>query len=371
MSNCPLVENQGSGYVIMGYAEGMRKKGHHVDLYGPEDFIPFPGIKAGYRLRLILGYTIRGLRSLLVKKYDVVELWGSEGCFTVGLARLLNLANDTIFIARSNGIEPHCWECTQKYEPRQQLSFLTHFFYKVQNLDWVFRLCDGITLVSRFDKVYADRHGYRPHGGILVLDNPLKDDWLGMDYVPRKTVFIGFVGKWIERKGCSVMAKMIPALMREMPDAVVWLAGVEQGDDILAEYQKHYGDRLMIYPYLSREELKELYLKTSILISPSTYESFGMVVAEAMACGVAVVATRTGYAWELVNGVDCFHMQFGDPAGGAEKVRLLWAEKTLLRNVQENGQMRVQALQWPANLERLYAYYEKLFQETAVRSCIF
>ena len=363
MSNCPLVENQGSGYVIMGYAEGMRKKGHQVDLYGPDDFIPFPGIKAGYRLRLILGYTIRGLCSLLVEKYDVVELWGSEGCFTVGLARILNLANDSVFIAKSNGIEPHCWECTRKYEPRQHLGFITRFFYEVQNLDWVFRLCDGIILVSRFDKVYADRHGYRPHGGILVLANPLKDDWLGLEYVPRKSVSIGFVGKWIERKGCSVMAEMIPALMREIPEAVIWLAGVEQGDNILPEYQKIYGDRLMVYPCISREELKELYLKTSILISPSYYESFGMAVVEAMACGVAVVATKTGYAWELVDGVDCFHMEFGDHADVVEKIRLLLEEKVLLRNVQRNGQMKTRELQWGRNLEEISDYCNRQLSE--------
>jgi glycosyltransferase involved in cell wall biosynthesis len=145
----------------------------------------------------------------------------------------------------------------------------------------------------------------------------------------------------------------------------VWLAGIEAGDEATQSLKVKYGDRLMIYPRIPKEELKELYLKTSLLISASYYESFGLAIAEAMACGVAVVATKTGYAWELVDGVDFLHIKFGDHTDVVKKVRCLWMDRTLLGNIQKNGQERVQALRWAENLERLDSYYQKIFKETA------
>ena len=40
LSNCPLVESQGAGYVVLRYARALRSLGHAVELAGPETFEP-------------------------------------------------------------------------------------------------------------------------------------------------------------------------------------------------------------------------------------------------------------------------------------------------------------------------------------------
>lgn len=36
ISNCPLEESQGSGYVIINFCRGLSERRHEVDLFGPQ-----------------------------------------------------------------------------------------------------------------------------------------------------------------------------------------------------------------------------------------------------------------------------------------------------------------------------------------------
>ena len=76
VSNCLLDSNQGSGYVIYVFAEGMKRRGHSVNAFGPDDFILFPKFKAAKRLRLFSGYTLKAIREAWKPKvkYDIIEL---------------------------------------------------------------------------------------------------------------------------------------------------------------------------------------------------------------------------------------------------------------------------------------------------------
>lgn len=65
--------------------------------------------------------------------------------------------------------------------------------------------------------------------------------------------------------------------------------------DILQSIEKRgLRDIVEIIPGLDKNELVKFYNSLSILISTSYSETFGLVVAEAIACGVPVVATRSG-----------------------------------------------------------------------------
>lgn len=59
-------------------------------------------------------------------------------------------------------------------------------------------------------------------------------------------------------------------------------------------------DIVTFYGYCSREKLPELYNQSDVFILPSLAESFGMVFAEAMACGLPIIGGRTGGVPDLV-----------------------------------------------------------------------
>lgn len=50
---------------------------------------------------------------------------------------------------------------------------------------------------------------------------------------------------------------------------------------------------ISILPPLPKEKLRELYYKQDVLVLPSEYEAIGMVVPEAMACGLATITSDT------------------------------------------------------------------------------
>ena len=51
---------------------------------------------------------------------------------------------------------------------------------------------------------------------------------------------------------------------------------------------------------LEGEPLAEIYRQHDVLISNSNYETFCIVLAEAMSCGLSVISTPTGIATQLV-----------------------------------------------------------------------
>jgi glycosyltransferase involved in cell wall biosynthesis len=76
----------------------------------------------------------------------------------------------------------------------------------------------------------------------------------------------------------------------------------------------------------ARQEVFDIMKRARFLVFPSTwYESFPLVIAEAFACGLPVIATDIGAAAEIVdNGRTGIHFRSGDPNSLAAAVRRLW-----------------------------------------------
>ena len=75
--------------------------------------------------------------------------------------------------------------------------------------------------------------------------------------------------------------------------------------------------------------MPDIMAETDVFILPSFYDSFGIVLIEAMACGVPVVATRCGGPEELVDEVTGRLVQVGEASSLAtaiEEVVLRYGE---------------------------------------------
>ena len=235
MSNCPLERNQGSGYVICGFADGLRQRGHRVKAFGPDDVILFPSLQAAKRLRLFLGYTLKAITEGWDRKcsYDIIELWGGLGwCACLVLTRWRR--RPYLVISRSNGLEPHyrqmCNQLQEGWSPKRLLSRL-HSFTDTLG----FRYADTLTVVSQYDHEYSLRQCYQPYGRLVKIDNPLPEDWLNQTHSKAKEECIfGFVGSWIDRKGAEHLIKIINSLKAKGSQAGWIVAGVgASGKDVL------------------------------------------------------------------------------------------------------------------------------------------
>jgi glycosyltransferase involved in cell wall biosynthesis len=120
-----------------------------------------------------------------------------------------------------------------------------------------------------------------------------------------------FVGRFIERKGIDVLL----AAFRRVDRGELWLAG----DGPLRPYveDEAKGDsRIRILGYADDESLPELYRQADVLVVPSLFEPWGLVVHEGLAHGLPVIATdQVAAADDLVDsGVNGYVV----PAGSQE-----------------------------------------------------
>jgi glycosyltransferase involved in cell wall biosynthesis len=367
ISNCPLDKNQGSGYVICGFAEGLRQRGHQVKTFGPEEVILLPGLKAGRRLRLFLGYTLKAIiegwnRSC---SYDIIELWGGPGwCACVVLTRWRRARYRVI--SRSNGLEPHHRQvCRQQQDGLSLRALLGKVESYTDGLG--FRHADLLTLVSRFDEGFALQQRYQHSGRVVKIDNPLPDEWLHQEVQKEvKNCVFGYVGSWSDNKGAKQLIRIINRV-KSMGSRAKWIfAGVgSKGRHELLEKTALTPDE--IYEHVDREELKQLYRKMTTLLCLSSYESFGMVCSEAMACGCILLSTDVGFASGLKDGEEYIRIDRNNTDAIANKLLKIESDGSRYRELSLRGYERVQNLKWTAALDTLERHYRTLL-ETEVES---
>jgi glycosyltransferase involved in cell wall biosynthesis len=105
-----------------------------------------------------------------------------------------------------------------------------------------------------------------------------------------------FVGQLIERKGIFQLLRAFSGLARGR----LWLVG----EGPLREYIERAADgdsRIRYLGHLRAEELARVYAAADVLVVPSLYEVWGLVVNEALEHGLPVIATdQTGAADDLI-----------------------------------------------------------------------
>jgi glycosyltransferase involved in cell wall biosynthesis len=172
-----------------------------------------------------------------------------------------------------------------------------------------------------------------------------------------------FVGAMHPRKGADVLARAIP-LLNDLPARFIFAGPSGPLEPEVRSIISGSGvqDRVEFRGQLSSEELPHVLAEADIFVFPTVWgtEGFGMIAAEAMACGVPVVASRIAAIPEVVlDGETGLLVEPGDPADLASKLRLLLGDPARRRCLGRAGAEHVQQYRWDrladGLLEELYA----------------
>src|SRR5689334_16022991 len=106
LSNCPLVAHQGSGYITLGYVEGLRSRGWQVDAFGPEHFEPLRRLRKARSWRMAIGFLLQALRCIGRTNYDIVEVYGGEAWLAIAVLSRWP-GRRFLLVSHANGLEPH------------------------------------------------------------------------------------------------------------------------------------------------------------------------------------------------------------------------------------------------------------------------
>jgi len=362
VSNCPLSSSQGSGYVILGYADGLRRLGHEVECVGPQEYEILPGFRRAKRWRYALGMAIYGARRRFFSSFDLVEFYGAESWLLVLLMR--GFGTRCVLVHHSNGLET-----LQQLELTRNSGTDTHSgdrrrwfqFRATALLALAFKKVDALVLVSRHQHRFAAKMRYQPDNRLLSIETPLPDIFLDQHIDRSRPAALGYCGAWLRTKGADALTEAANLLLSSHPSATLNLVGVGMDFDKFAIFDPAVCDRIRVIPFIAtKPDLMRWYRSIAILLMPSYSDSFGLVTAEAMACGCAVVATPTGFAADLKDRTEVMLQ------AGFAGLDLVAAVTPLLRDdafrqaLAHRGFERVQSLRWPAAAEALERFYLQL-----------
>jgi len=177
----------------------------------------------------------------------------------------------------------------------------------------------GRTLVDRF-RVPARKVHVIPHGVPPSLHASG-----GNGRVPE----LLFVGRLSPEKGLDVLLRALALLPERLPFHLT-VAGDGPSRHELEELACNLGLNGRVAWRGFCEQTADLFTATDVCVVPSRAESFGLTVVEAMATGVACVASCTGGIREIItNGVDGLLVPPDDPHALAERLEAMLTDGQL------------------------------------------
>jgi glycosyltransferase involved in cell wall biosynthesis len=176
---------------------------------------------------------------------------------------------------------------------------------------------------------------------------------------------IGFVGRLSEEKCVNVLLDAMLEVSRKIPDADLTIVGTGPEEEVLKGHcaRLDLGGRVSFTGYKSNsfEALRDM----DLFVLPSRTEGCPIVILEAMAMGLPVVATNVGGNPELLeDGVTGILVPLGDSRMMADAIIKLISNNELARQMGQNGRKRAFSNFHPSSFtSKLQILYRQLYDE--------
>jgi glycosyltransferase involved in cell wall biosynthesis len=174
-----------------------------------------------------------------------------------------------------------------------------------------------------------------------------------------------YVGRLSAEKGLERLEPLLDALPQ------VRLALVGDGPARAHLVRRFAGRPVVFTGYLRGEALARAYASADVFVLPSTTETLGFVVLEAMSAGCPVIAAAAGGVVDLIE-----HEQTGllydpaDPAQLVDGVHRLLEQRDLARALAQRGRKLAAGASWSAQTTQLIEFYARAIRTRRRRSWV-
>ncbi|TKX86696.1 glycosyltransferase family 1 protein [Halorubrum sp. SS5] len=250
-------------------------------------------------------FSIVARRKIDFDAYDIVHgtlMPASTVAFTPGFGMAdvpLVVTSHGTSIGEMRSSDPHTYE-----------DYLMKYLFHPMNivLDSIAgRFADRIIAISdhtreQLEDAYhfdSDRISMIPHGVDTERFHPNAGPHPAPDSEKFTLLYVGRLGP---RKGVDLAIESFSALDRT--DVELLIAGTGRHEDRLRKLAAELGvtDRVRFLGFVADDELPALYASSDLFFLLSSYEGYGLVLLESMACGTPVVASQAGGITTVVNG---------------------------------------------------------------------
>jgi phosphatidyl-myo-inositol alpha-mannosyltransferase len=169
-----------------------------------------------------------------------------------------------------------------------------------------------------------------------------------------------WVGRLDAQKGFPIAVAAFRRIASEVPDLSFVVVGEGRDRPAVSSLPPDVRRRMVMAGTVGHQSLPGYYAGADVFVSPAVgQESFGLVLVEAMAAGVPVVASDiAGYREVVRANVDGLLVPRGDPGSLAEEVLRVLSDPGLASRLSEAGRARADRYRWDVVAGEIEAAYE-------------
>jgi len=172
---------------------------------------------------------------------------------------------------------------------------------------------------------------------------------------------IGFIGRFDEpRKGLSVLLEALPIIARLVPDVRVLVAGPGDSKDMISEIDPQLRHRYEFLGRISEAQKADFMASISLFVAPNIGgESFGIILAEALAGGAPVIASDIPAFDSLLGGGKYGALfESENPIDLAKVVIDLLRDDARRLSLAHAGKERAKDFDWDVVAAQIFSVYE-------------
>jgi glycosyltransferase involved in cell wall biosynthesis len=183
-----------------------------------------------------------------------------------------------------------------------------------------------------------------------------------------------YAGRLIDLKGVDYLIRALPAVLKKFSETklVVVGAGPMKDDLMNLSARLSLSDKVIYIDKVPQEKLLEFYTSANLFVLPSIVnekgetEGLGVVLLEAMACGLPVVGSDVGGIPDIIkDGETGLLARQKEPDSLAEKITRIFSDAPLRRKLVENGyQMVEKKFSWDTISEKFIEIYQEVLNRS-------
>ena len=366
----------GAETVVKAYSEGLRDLGHDVevvttDLYTETPFVKkkMPLVVNGINVTRHKAYTVSGeahyvlapgmVQSFLSKNADIIHTH-SYGYFQNHAGWIRERFQSTPWV-----ITPHfhpswsMWGGSKRKTLRE--------FYDTVIGKGTLEAADLITCVSKHERDMLVSEIGLKEDNIKIIYNGI--NWSDWSSVPKKEVFrkqypkvsekfVLFAGRLATNKGLSDLISAMQLIDKKSVDLVITGADMGLGKKLEKEASDK-GVTMHRLGHIDDETYRSVLSAAEMLVLPSEYEAFGIVLLEAAAAKTAVIGTNVGGIPEAMSpGNNGLIVEYNDVNNLAKSIAILLEDEKMCREMGKSGREWAKKFSWESIVKEIEHEYK-------------
>ncbi len=179
-------------------------------------------------------------------------------------------------------------------------------------------------------------------------------------HVKRGDFIVLTPGRFVEKKGHKYLMEAIERLNNKYINIIFLFVGRGPLQKILQEQSP---SNVRFIPEIQHAELMKLYKEVDLIVIPSIYEAFGLVVGEAMIMEKGIVATAIDGILEMVvNEEEGLLVPAKNSEALANAIERLYTDAALRKNLAANAKEKIKQFDTKIIAKQWKTYYEEMLR---------